>query len=185
MVVGNHVGLIDGPVVHGIIRRASHFLVTDRMFKGPLKAILVGAAQIKVDASGRDALAKGLGVLRRGDVVGVFPEGTRGTGSAESTQGGAAWLAVHSGAPVIPVALFGTRHTGESVNVWPRPGRKVLAAFGKPVQLTRPEGCRGAALIAHTQVEIETALRNHVAGVAATTALRLPVDNPIRERGNR
>src|SRR5690606_27621273 len=120
------------------------------------------------------ALARALTVLRRGDVVGVFPEGTRGRGEPETTHGGAAWLAVQTGAPVIPVALFGTRHTGEVVDVWPRPGRRLLCAFDVPVEIDNPDGLRGAALVRHTQDRIEDRLRRHVREVAATTDIPLP-----------
>ncbi len=183
VLVANHLGFIDGPVVHGVVRRGSHMLVTKRMYKGPLRPLLSAAGMIEVDETGREALSRALGVLRRGGLVGVFPEGTRGAGAADSTQGGAAWLSIHADVPVIPVALFGTRHTGESVNVWPRPGRRLLAAFGDPFTPKRPEGVTGAALVKHARDEIETVLREHVRAVAATTDIQLPVDDPTREHG--
>lgn len=185
ILVANHVGFIDGPVVHGVVRRGTHILVTQRMFRGILRPILTGAGCIEVDESGREALARALAVLRRGDVVGVFPEGTRGAGGAENTQGGAAWLAVQSDAPIIPLALFGTRYTGESVNIWPKPGRRILVAFGEPFHIERPEGLRGGALVRHAQAEIEERLRLHVRATSATTDMKLPTDDPLRERGKR
>jgi len=182
IVAGNHLGLIDGPLVHGVLRRSSHFLVTADMFRGPLGAILSGSGQIRVHGSGRDALVRAKAVLDRGDIVGIFPEGTRGQGTADTVQGGAAWLAIHTGAPVIPVALFGTRHTGEGVNVWPRPRRRILVEFGVPLSLTAPEGLTGRARQQWVENAVASALRNHVATVAATTTIELPADNPVRHK---
>lgn len=182
IVVCNHVGLIDGPVVHGVIPRGSHFLIRTGMMTGALGTILRAAQQIEVEGAGRDALAKGLAVLRRGGVVGVFPEGTRGAGTAEAVHGGAAWLALQSQAPVVPTAIIGSRRTGESVNVWPRPGRRLLVAFGAPLALDPPADVRGGrAKQAWAAEALAEALRVHVTRTLETTDLELPLDDPRRE----
>lgn len=182
IVVANHLGFIDGPVVHGVIPRSSHFLVRADMFKGPLNPLLTGAGQIRVSGEGRAALAQGLAVLRRGDVVGVFPEGTRGAGLADTVHGGAAWLAVQSGAPIIPTALIGTRLAGESVNVWPSPRRRILVAFGEPIHLDIPEDLKGRGRQAFAEHAVAVALRDQVTRTLETTDLELPLDDPSRER---
>lgn len=181
IVVGNHVGLVDGPILHGVIPRGSHFLIGSHMFHGVLGGLLRGAQQIEVVDSGRDALAQGLAVLRRGDVVGVFPEGTRGAGRADAVHGGAAWLAIQSGAPIVATALVGTRHTGEPTGVWPRPGRRILVEFGEPFMLSLPDELRGRARQEAAQAQLAQALRERIDATLATTDLTLPDDAAPKE----
>jgi 1-acyl-sn-glycerol-3-phosphate acyltransferase len=185
IVIANHVGLIDGPVLHGVIPRGSHFMVHEEQFTGVLGVLLRGAGQIRVEDNARGALGTSLAVLRRGGVVGVFPEGTRGTGSAENVHGGAAWLALQSGAPLVPTALVGTRHTGESINVWPRPRRRMVIEFGEPFTIEAPEGLRGRARQQWAAEVIAAQLRDRIASTLATTDLSLPTDDTSRHGGNR
>jgi 1-acyl-sn-glycerol-3-phosphate acyltransferase len=181
IVVANHLGFIDGPVMHGVIPRGSHFLISDHMYKGAVKPLMHLAGQIKVEGSGRAALAKGRAVLKRGGVVGVFPEGTRGTGAADSVHGGAAWLAIQTGAPIVPTALIGTRNTGEGVNVWPRPRRRILVEFGDAVVLEPPAELKGRAKQTWAEHAVAEALRKQVGAALTTTDLELPTDTPERK----
>ncbi|MDN4473187.1 lysophospholipid acyltransferase family protein [Demequina zhanjiangensis] len=178
IVVANHIGIADGPLLHGVIPRGSYFLIGGHMMEGVLGRILRAAQQITVEGSGREALAQGLAVLKRGDVVGVFPEGTRGGGEAESVHGGAAWLAVRSGAPVLPVAILGTRLPGESVHAWPKLGRRMLMDFGEAHALDIPQELKGRARQAWAAERVAEVLRDHLAAVQQTTSLELPRDDP-------
>lgn len=181
IVVANHVGFIDGPILHGVVPRPSHFLVGSHMFRGILGVILRAAAQIEVDGAGRGALSAGLTVLRRGGVVGMFPEGTRGAGRAVAVHGGAAWLALQSGAPVVPTAIVGTRHTGEPVGVWPKPRRRIVIEFGEPIQVTPPDDLKGRARQEWAAMAVSEALRGQVESTLAHTDLELPADDGARD----
>lgn len=176
LVIANHIGLPDGPIVHGVLPRPSHFLIKASMMEGPLGLALRPAGQISVEGSGRVALTQALAVLERGGVVGVFPEGHRGGGTADDTYGGAAWLAVRSRATVVPTAVVGTRRTGESVNLWPRPGRRMLVSFGEPVTIEAPEGLTGRRRQEWAAERVNEILRDHVAATLATTDLTMPRD---------
>lgn len=186
ILVANHSAFIDGPLVHGVVRRrGSHFLITERMFSGFLGCVLRTAGQIPVDDTGRSALSTALTVLRRDGVVGVFPEGTRGNGDIAETQGGSAWLAVQSDAVVVPVAIFGTRREGEKPGDWPPLWRRLHVALGEPLTIDRPAGLRGAALVRDVQGQIATALRTHVHGTAENLGLTILTDMPGGERALR
>jgi 1-acyl-sn-glycerol-3-phosphate acyltransferase len=110
----------------------------------------------------------------------VFPEGTRGVGDAASLAGGAAWLALHGKARVVPLALFGTRYTGESVNIWPRPRRRLLAVFGQPFDLDIPSGLSGRARLRFAEEAVAKALREHVRRAEADD-IPLPTDGQPTE----
>src|SRR5690625_6788104 len=73
----------------------------------------VGSVPVDRDAlsSGKGALQAGLEILRQGSGFAIYPEGTRSKdGLLHPGKQGAAWLAVESGCPVIPVGLKGTQH---------------------------------------------------------------------------
>lgn len=174
LVIANHIGLPDGPIVHGVIPRPSHFLIKAAMMKGSLGLVLRPAGQISVDGSGREALSRAMAVLQRGGVVGVFPEGHRGAGHAQETYGGAAWLAVRSGAAIVPTAIVGTRRTGESVSHWPRPRRRMVVAFGEARHLDVPTELTGRKRQEWAASEVDRMLQEQVRHTVAHTDLTMP-----------
>lgn len=179
VIVANHIGVLDGPLLLGVTPRPSHFLIKEEMFSGPLGWILKKAGQISVDrGSGRAALQDALAVLKRAGVVGVFPEGVRGSGSVSEARAGAAWLAVQANATVIPVAILGTRRTGESVGHVPRPRRKFAMIFGHPIALPSTEGKSRREAVALATAAIQKGLSDHVSRAAAATGISLPTDAP-------
>ena len=67
LLAANHTGVIDGPILHGVVPRHAHLMVKEEMFRGPLGRVLRGAGQIPVDRTGgRAALTSALAVLKRG-----------------------------------------------------------------------------------------------------------------------
>lgn len=179
----NHTGIIDGPIVLGVSPRPSHMLVKSEMFWGPVGAVLRAAGQIPVEHDGgRSALNSALVVLRRGGVVGVFPEGNRGKGDAASARAGVTWLALNGHAPVVPVAVLGTRRTGESVGHVPGLRRRLAIEFGEPLVLERAVGTSGRVALEQANEAIRVALAELVDSAVARTGLDLPTDDPNRER---
>ncbi|MFJ4028468.1 lysophospholipid acyltransferase family protein [Paenarthrobacter sp. NPDC089989] len=171
----NHISFLDGPVMYGAAPRPMHIMVKKEMFKGFLGGVLTASGQIPVDRSGdRAALHLGKELLDGGRCVGILPEGTRGTGAAESISSGVAWLAVNSGATVIPVAILGTRHPGEHRDHIPHLRRKLYVSFGEPLTVQRRKGEPGRVSMDRAATAIREALAAHVQDAVRKTGQALP-----------
>ena len=138
LLAGNHSGLLDGPLVYAVTPRRASFLTKSELYVGPLARALGWLGQIPVHRgqADRSALKAGLAVLAGGGVLGVFPEGTRGSGALESTTDGLAYLALRSGACVVPVAVFGTATALPRGSRRPRWRSPITVTFGAPVIIT-------------------------------------------------
>lgn len=175
IIASNHVGIVDGPVVFGAVPRGSHFLVKQEFFDSRIGFLMTWAGQIPVDrASGRGALAAGKSMLEEGRVVGIFPEGTRGAGDASSVRAGVAWLAVNTGAPVVPAACLGTRLPGDKRGHVPGPRSKLHVVFGDPLMLDMPEGTSRRDRMSGAMDLIGAGLAAHVRDAVALTGVPLP-----------
>ncbi len=139
ILASNHVGIADGPLLAIFAPRPVHALTKQEMFKGFMDPFLLGAGQIPLDRFNADPLAvkRCLRVLRSGGVIGIFPEGSRGAGEFERFHTGAAYLALVTGAPIVPVVQFGTREPGAGSHSLPAKGMTVDMVFGDPIQLPR------------------------------------------------
>ena len=142
VLVANHSAFVDGPLLFGLLRRRTVFLVKQEMFVGVRGWGLPRIGQIAVHRGRADRrpLMAAVGVLRGGGLIGVFPEGTRGTGDVEVAQHGAAWLARSSGAVVVPVVCRGTRRP-DGVRRRFRPHVDVLV--GEPLSIAGGGGRAG------------------------------------------
>lgn len=112
IVCANHISWWDPPLVGIILDRPVHFMAKKELFKYPVFGYLLRKLNaFPVDRQGVDiaAIRKGLSILEKGDVIGIFPEGTRQkTGeSLGVAHPGAALLALRTKAPVFPIAIRG------------------------------------------------------------------------------
>lgn len=137
VLAANHVGVVDGPVLAIFGPRPVHVLTKSEAFRGPLGPFLRAAGQLPLDRFHVDAAAvrSCVRVLRDGGVVGVFPEGRRGAGDLGRFHRGAAYLALVTGAPVVPVTFLGTREPGGGAAALPPRGGHVDVVYGEPVRL--------------------------------------------------
>lgn len=180
ILAANHTGYLDGAVVFGMAPRPAHFLVLASTFElgvGPLLH-LTGQIPLEQDRGDRRALTSALGVLERGGVVGIFPEGGRGRGDLVKAEKGVAWLALQGQAPVVPVACLGTRATGELASSWPAFRSRLVVDFGESVSVTREDGIPGRVRLERAAEEIRAALADHVATASSRHGIELPTDVP-------
>lgn len=180
VVVSNHSGFLDGPLIFCTFPRPVHFLVKRSYFASRFGPVLRGVGQIPIEQStgDREALLAARTVLRRGGVVGVFPEGTRGAGVVERAQQGAAYLALQSDAMVLPVACLGTRTAGAGRDAWPRPRSRLAVVLGEPFRLSDELGGPGRERLRRATETLRTGLVAHVHDAVARTGLALPGDAP-------
>ncbi|MCA4132810.1 1-acyl-sn-glycerol-3-phosphate acyltransferase [Arthrobacter sp. M4] len=176
----NHISFLDGPVMFGCSPRPMHILVKKEMFSGFLGRVLRASGQIPVDRAGdRAALQCGKQLLESGRCVGILPEGTRGSGNAGSISNGVAWLALNSGAMVVPVAVLGTRTGDEHKDTIPRPRRRLYVSFGPPMKVIREPGEPGRVSMDRAAAEIRQALADHVQAEVQRSGHLLPRDPEI------
>ncbi|WP_026554175.1 lysophospholipid acyltransferase family protein [Arthrobacter sp. 35W] len=179
----NHLSYLDGPVMVGAAPRHMHVMVRHDMFKGFLGWVLRASGQIPVDRSGdRAALQNAKAVLDRGGCVGILPEGTRGSGDAATMNNGVAWLALNSGAVVVPVAILGTRTTGEHRDTIPRPGRRFHVDFGEALTITREPGVSGRVSMDRAAEQIRLRLQAHIAAATERTGQQLPAADDLNNQ---
>ncbi|MEU2432132.1 lysophospholipid acyltransferase family protein [Streptomyces sp. NPDC007861] len=150
IVAGNHLSFSDHFLMPAIIRRRITFLAKAEYFTGPgLKGRLTAAffrsaGQIPVDRSGKDAgqaaIREGLGVLRKGELLGIYPEGTRShDGRLYKGKVGVAVMAVTAQVPVVPCAMVGTFEIQPPGQVLPKI-KRVTIRFGEPLDFSRYAG---------------------------------------------
>ena len=122
ILAANHIAMLDGPVVVALTRRLTFAMGKNELFVGFGGRILALIGQIPLNRKELDlqAIRRAVQVLRADKVLAVFPEGVRTGGEVAWAKGGAAYLAMVSGAPVVPVAILGTREPGQTRSQVPR-----------------------------------------------------------------
>ena len=125
----NHIHNFD-PIVVGITSpRPIHFMAKEELFTVPILGKimpLINAFPVKRGLSDRGALRKGLGILKEGKVLGLFPEGTRSkTGELGEGLAGAGFFALRSNAHIVPCAIIGPY----------KPFRRLKVVYGKPIDM--------------------------------------------------
>ncbi|CAB4687257.1 MAG: 1-acyl-sn-glycerol-3-phosphate acyltransferase [Actinobacteria bacterium] len=172
----NHVGIIDGPLLAIYAPRPVHALTKAEMFEGRLGGFLRHSGQIPLDryASDPAAVKSCLRVLRDGATIGIFPEGHRGDGELQRFHRGAAYFALVSGAPVVPVTMFGTREPGGRSGSLPAKGGVIDILFGEPITLGAQPWPRTKEQVAHSSLLLREHMLAHLATSRAATGRELP-----------
>jgi 1-acyl-sn-glycerol-3-phosphate acyltransferase len=176
IVVSNHIGLLDGPLLAAWFPRPVHVLTKKEMFTGVTGRFLRAVGQVPLSRHDVDlvAVTTCVRILRDGGAVGIYPEGTRGDGQVHRFQPGAAYLALVTGAPVVPVAVLGTRERGGGVDSVPPRGARFDFVYGEPVYLGAQPWPRTRAQVRRTGAELRNILVAHVVEAMALTGRTLP-----------
>lgn len=107
-----HRSNLDGPLVNSRCPRMVRSLAKIEMFKGRVgtwTSAMIGSFPVHRGAGDRRSLQAAIGLLRRGEPLLVFPEGTRHSGrQVGEIYGGAAFLSARTGVPILPVGIAGT-----------------------------------------------------------------------------
>jgi 1-acyl-sn-glycerol-3-phosphate acyltransferase len=145
LLAANHASYADPPLAWAAVypRRRPWGIAKSELWDRPVVAYLlncIGVYPVRRGAADRAAIRQALSLLERGEVVGIFPEGTRTSdGNLQPGRAGIALLMQKSGAPVVPVAILGTYAMMPRHRKWPRPAR-LTVAFGKPMHFDKEMG---------------------------------------------
>ena len=143
IIASNHLSFSDSIFMPLVVPRKVTFMAKSEYFTSPgikgffKKIIFQALGQVPVDRSGgrrsEAAIRTGLKLLEEGQCVGIYPEGTRSPdGRLFKGRTGIARMAIDSGAPVVPVAMFNTAEIQPTGQVVPKV-RRVQMVFGEPM----------------------------------------------------
>lgn len=126
----NHIDNLDPPFLGSFIERKVHFMAKAELFKVPILKTLVasvGAFPVKRGLSDKQALRTAINLLKDGEVLGLFPEGTRSkTGQLGKGLAGAGFFALKTNAQVVPCAIIGPYKLFG----------KIKLVYGKPIDMS-------------------------------------------------
>ncbi|RFA13311.1 1-acyl-sn-glycerol-3-phosphate acyltransferase [Subtercola boreus] len=149
ILASNHLSFADSVFLPLMMDRRVSFLAKSEYFTGKglkgrlVKLFFMATGQLPIDRSGGKAseasLNTGLEVLGKGDLLGIYPEGTRSP-DAKMYRGrtGVARMVLEAGVPIIPVAMIDTEKVmtvGSGIHI-----RRIGIVFGEPLDFSRFEG---------------------------------------------
>ena len=153
----SHRSMMDIPFAGWVTRRRLRYMGKQSLFDIPVLGWLftvLGGFPVQRDGTDRKALRESIAMLQAGEILLVYPEGTRQHGpKIQPLQPGAAYLALRAGVPVVPVGIAGTEEIfRDHKSKLPHFGR-VAIVVGEPIM---PEP-RASGLVPRAEVNALTA----------------------------
>jgi 1-acyl-sn-glycerol-3-phosphate acyltransferase len=151
----NHLSAFDIPLLSAVFPHPVRALAAIEHRSNPLYAPILaasGAVWVRRGEVDRRALREALALLKRGEVLGVAPEGTRADKSHALQQGkaGTAYVATRAAVPIVPVGIAGTEKIKSSLPRLQRP--RVRVAIGEPFHLPHSGRVRSEKLQEYTDL---------------------------------
>ncbi|APT85113.1 lysophospholipid acyltransferase family protein [Corynebacterium aquilae] len=143
ILASNHQSVMDSFYLPLLVSRQITFLAKSEYFTGTgfvgalQRWFFTSVGQVPIErgneSAAKDALDAAEKVLAKGDVLGIYPEGTRSPdGRIYKAKTGMARIALNTGAPIVPVAMFGSRKANP-IGSWIVRPAKVRIALGAPI----------------------------------------------------
>lgn len=161
ILAGNHVSHLDPALIWCVTPRPAHFVGKIELWDTGWLGFLLDrfwVIPVKRDSADREMLQTASALLSAGDLMGMFPEGTRkrdlSTDELGQAHGGVAFLAIRNSCPVIPVGIAGTEEAlpaGSKVPRFPR----VAIVMGEPIDPNAFQGGRKERIEAMTAAIME------------------------------
>lgn len=156
ILAGNHVSHLDPVLLWCATPRPAHFVAKQELWEARWLGYLLDhfwAFPVRRASADREMIQTATGLLQHGEVLGMFPEGTRkrdaDPDSLGEAHGGVAFLALRAGVPVVPVGFAGTERAlpaGARVPRFPH----ITIRVGEPVWPSEFEGGRKERMEAMT-----------------------------------
>lgn len=146
ILASNHLSFSDSFFLPLVAPRRITFLAKSEYFTGRglkgfiSRSFFSGVGQVPIDRSGgrasEAAIQTGLRILAKGDLLGIYPEGTRSPdGRLYRGRTGIARMALEAGVPIVPVAMIGTFEVQPTGKTLPRI-KRVKVAYGEPMDFS-------------------------------------------------
>ena len=171
----SHRSMMDIPFAALVTKRRIRFMGKASLFDVPVLSTMfrwLGGFPVARDGTDRKAVRESVAMLEAGEVLCVYPEGTRQNGTKiQPLQPGAAYLAIRSGVPIVPIGIAGAEEIlRKNGDPFPRLGR-VTIVVGAPIE---PQA-RSAGVVPRDRVDALTA--------TLADALQELLDDAYQRRG--
>lgn len=136
IIASNHLSWTDIPLIPMHLRRKVVYMAKEEYFSSKLAWLVrfLGAFPVKRGEADRQALRAGEAQLKKGNILVIFPEGTRSrTRTIARAHSGMGMIALRTGVPVVPVAIWGSENALKKFRT------PITISYGEPIVLT-PKG---------------------------------------------